>query len=196
MGKFRLSRKCLISLRNKTNGNECRKITKPTHLSLNTWPTCEHGIISSVPPHCQMRKDISRFSPPHTSIDMSNGSDQDVETCSIWSKCRTKVKILIKGSIKQIPYVPSSSKNCLSMEKRPPAMVGERTGAAALARRASSAGVTWAQLKSRVHVNTWPMFGSEAKVSCQSIYANASTYTQDTILDKRLSSELKDFRGS
>lgn len=30
----------------------------------NKWPTWEHGTISIRPPHCQIRKDISRLSPP------------------------------------------------------------------------------------------------------------------------------------
>ena len=40
-------------------------------LYLKTWPTWEHGMISNVPPHCQTRNDISRFSPPQMSMPSS-----------------------------------------------------------------------------------------------------------------------------
>uniref|UniRef100_A0A182KIY3 Uncharacterized protein n=1 Tax=Anopheles christyi TaxID=43041 RepID=A0A182KIY3_9DIPT len=30
----------------------------------NRWPTCEQGAISTSPPHCHTRKDISKLSPP------------------------------------------------------------------------------------------------------------------------------------
>ena len=40
-------------------------------LALKTWPTWLHGLISIFPPHSQIRKLISKFSPPQTRISSS-----------------------------------------------------------------------------------------------------------------------------
>lgn len=43
------------------------KITLYGDRFLNIWPTCEHGTISSVPPHIHDLNDNSKFSPPQIS---------------------------------------------------------------------------------------------------------------------------------
>lgn len=65
-GMYRVSFSCAVKC-NALNGYFIRK-ELCEFAYRNKWPTCEQGAISTRPPHCHTRNDISRFSPPQIFI--------------------------------------------------------------------------------------------------------------------------------